>query len=69
MITGDDVRTAEAIARQLNIGGDAPRVMTGPEVAALSRRELAACVADVDVFAPCDTARKDAHRRSVAKKW
>lgn len=51
MITGDHVRTAEAIARQLNIGGDAPRVMTGPEVAALSRRELAACVADVDVFA------------------
>lgn len=51
MITGDHVRTAEAIARQLHIGGDSPRVMTGPEVAALSRRELAACVGDVDVFA------------------
>jgi Ca2+-transporting ATPase len=51
MITGDHPLTAQAIARRLGIGDDGHRVMTGPELAALSPESLAARVGDVRVYA------------------
>ncbi len=48
MVTGDNVRTAAAVAGELGMG---QRVMEGSEVAAASDEELAEAVESVDVFA------------------
>ncbi len=49
MITGDYPSTAEAIARK--VGLDTARVVSGPELAAMSDDDLQACVRDTNVFA------------------
>jgi magnesium-transporting ATPase (P-type) len=51
MITGDHEATARAIARELGIGGDDPRVISGSEFETMSDEELRERVLDVDVFA------------------
>ena len=57
MITGDHPLTARAIAAELGIlkGG---RVLSGPELAAMSAEELAQAVTDTDVFARVSPADK-----------
>jgi Ca2+-transporting ATPase len=49
MITGDYPATAQAIAAEAGLQGD--RVITGPELAALSDADLAAAVKEVTIFA------------------
>jgi Ca2+-transporting ATPase len=49
MITGDYPATARAIAAQAGLQGD--RVITGPELAAMSDADLALAVRDVTIFA------------------
>jgi len=49
MITGDYPATAKAIAAEAGLQGD--RVITGPELAALSDADLATAVKDVTIFA------------------
>ncbi|CAA7600455.1 P-type ATPase, transmembrane domain protein [Acididesulfobacillus acetoxydans] len=51
MITGDHPVTALAIARELGLGADGSRVMTGQELDGLSERDLAKAVEQVDIFA------------------
>ncbi|WP_344248066.1 HAD-IC family P-type ATPase [Isoptericola hypogeus] len=61
MITGDHAGTAVAIGREMGIvgaaaggrdaGADAPAVLTGPELEAMTTEELRAVVRDVDVYA------------------
>jgi len=53
MITGDHPATAAAIARQLQLppAGEAPRVMTGAELAALADGELEKRIDRISVFA------------------
>jgi len=52
MITGDHAGTAVAISREMGlITGDAPRVLTGTELEALSQEKLKEVVRDVDVYA------------------
>ena len=50
MITGDHAATARAVGERMGIG-DGRRVVTGPELEAMSTAELAAAAAEVDVFA------------------
>lgn len=50
MITGDHAATARSIARRIGLAEPA-RVVTGPEIAAMSAPALRACVARVNVFA------------------
>lgn len=56
MITGDHARTAEAIAREIGIGGSSPRVIDGSDLTA----HLASSVAmsEVDVVARCTPPQK-----------
>lgn len=49
MITGDYPATAQAIAVEAGLQGD--RVITGPDLAAMTDAELAAAVRDVTIFA------------------
>lgn len=61
MITGDHMATAQAIARAIGLSpsdGVAPTVMTGPQMAALDSRGLAAAVRDVTVFARVSAEQK-----------
>src|SRR5687768_17423288 len=59
MITGDHPRTAAAVARACGIGDRAsPRVMTGAQLDALSKEELAVSVAAVEVVARAEPAHK-----------
>jgi P-type Ca2+ transporter type 2C len=51
MITGDHALTAAAIARQLDIGGDDPRVLTGKELNDLSDEQLYGLVQEVSIYA------------------
>jgi Ca2+-transporting ATPase len=51
MITGDHVTTAAAMAQQLRIGGDAPRVVSGSDIDACDKDALASMVQRTDVFA------------------
>ncbi|PFG41598.1 potassium/sodium efflux P-type ATPase [Isoptericola jiangsuensis] len=57
MITGDHAGTAVAIGREMGIvdhpadGADAPTVLTGPELEAMTGEQLKAVVRDVDVYA------------------
>ncbi len=50
MITGDHPLTAQAVARELGLLGQG-RIMTGPELALLSDRQLQADIRNVEVFA------------------
>jgi len=58
MITGDHAATARAIAMRLGIVAADGIIMSGPQLAALSDAEFAACVKDVRVFARMDPAQK-----------
>jgi Ca2+-transporting ATPase len=51
MITGDHVTTATAMAIQLRIGGDTPRVVSGVHIDACDNEKLAALAQHTDVFA------------------
>ncbi|MBQ9974367.1 MAG: cation-translocating P-type ATPase, partial [Oscillospiraceae bacterium] len=51
MITGDHVVTASAIAAQLGILREGDRAITGPELDAMTDRELDECVQDISVYA------------------
>lgn len=51
IVTGDHAATAVAIARELGIGGAAPKVLTGRELTVMSDAELDQAVITVDVFA------------------
>lgn len=51
MITGDHVKTATAIAREVGISKDGDRVLTGKEIDAMDDGALAAALAGVSVFA------------------
>lgn len=51
MITGDHVVTASAIAKDLGILLDGDRAITGPQLDAMTDRELDACVENIAVYA------------------
>ena len=54
MITGDHPATAQSIAKQIGLRalcGEGIKVITGPELDAMSQEELARRIRDVDVFA------------------
>jgi len=51
MITGDHAQTAKAIARQLGIGVDGDRALTGEELSRMSDEELYEVVDKVSVYA------------------
>ena len=51
MVTGDHAVTAAAIARQLGIGGERPRVLAGDALDRTGDDELAEIVEEVSVFA------------------
>ncbi len=56
MVTGDHARTAEAIAREIGIGGPTPRVVDGADLSAQLASKAAA--SDLDVVARCAPAQK-----------
>jgi P-type Ca2+ transporter type 2C len=61
MITGDAPLTALAIARMAHLhahDGEAPALLTGPQVAALSDDQLGATIAHVSIFARIAAAQK-----------
>ena len=58
MITGDQHRTAEAVARELGVLAEGHVVMDGPELAALSDDELGAALAHVAAFSRVSPADK-----------
>jgi Ca2+-transporting ATPase len=58
MITGDNPRTATAVARACGIGGERPRVLAGAELDRLSDERLRRSVGQVDVFARAVPAHK-----------
>ena len=51
MITGDHAVTARAIARQINLAGDAPEVVNGAEIQAMDDAQLTERVRHASVFA------------------
>lgn len=51
MITGDHVVTASAIAKELGIMTNGDRAITGPELDAMTDRELDTCVETISVYA------------------
>ena len=58
MVTGDEPRTATAVARVCSIGGPDPRVLGGAAMDALSDDELEERIGAVDVFARIAPAQK-----------
>lgn len=65
MITGDNVVTASAIARELDILHDGELAVSGQELAAMSEEELDACITRCRVYArvtPADKIR-------IVKSW
>lgn len=58
MITGDHPATARAVAGQLHMAVEAEAVLTGPQLAAMSDEEFAACVRSIEVYARVDPAQK-----------
>lgn len=57
MVTGDHPLTAQAIARQVGLGGDG-RVLTGPELDALTDQALREAVGAVSIYARTTPAHK-----------
>lgn len=51
MITGDHIKTASAIAKELGILREGERAITGTQLAAMSEEELAQSVKDISVYA------------------
>lgn len=51
MMTGDHVQTAKAIAREIGIGTDTERVLTGEELSGMSDDELYEIVEEISVYA------------------
>jgi P-type Ca2+ transporter type 2C len=58
MITGDHPATARAVARQLGMTSEEAKVMTGPQLAAMSDEAFADHVTTIDVYARVDPAQK-----------
>ncbi len=58
MVTGDEPRTAVAVARACAIGGADPHVLSGAAMDALTDGELELRIVDVDVFARIAPAQK-----------
>ncbi len=59
MMTGDQLPTAEAVARKLDLGGGRPpRVFDAAGIESLDAGEFAAAVRDIDVFARVSPAQK-----------
>jgi Ca2+-transporting ATPase len=58
MVTGDHPATARAVAVELGLGGDTPRVVEGDELAPLLERDGANGLRDVDVIARALPAQK-----------
>ena len=58
MVTGDEPRTATAVARLCSIGGSDPRVLEGAAMDALSDDELEERIGAVDVFVRIAPAQK-----------
>ncbi|NQW02192.1 MAG: cation-transporting P-type ATPase [Rhodospirillales bacterium] len=58
MITGDHPATGQAIARELGIGGDTPRVVEGPGLATRLKSQVAGDGLDFDVVARASPAQK-----------
>lgn len=58
MVTGDEPRTASAVARACSIGGTDPRVLSGAELDELSDGELDDRIGEVDVFSRIAPAQK-----------
>jgi Ca2+-transporting ATPase len=65
MITGDHPATALAIARELEIAGDADRVVTGGELDAMSDVELTASAEQISVYARVSAE----HKLRVVQAW
>ncbi len=65
MITGDQKRTALAVARDLGVETEEAEVLTGPEVEALDDDALAARVEGVSVYARASPA----HKRRIVRAW
>ena len=58
MVTGDEPRTAIAVAHACGIGGAEPGVLTGLSMDQLTDEELTARIAEVDIFARIAPAQK-----------
>lgn len=58
MVTGDHPATAQAVARELGLGAETPRVVEGDELTAMLERGGAKELDDVDVFARTVPAQK-----------
>jgi Ca2+-transporting ATPase len=58
MVTGDHPATAQAVARELGLGGELPRVVEGDELGTLLERGGVKKLDDVDVFARTVPAQK-----------
>jgi Ca2+-transporting ATPase len=58
MVTGDHSATARAVAGELKLGADVPRVIEGDELGALLERDGAEILRDVDVIARAVPAQK-----------
>ena len=58
LVTGDHPLTARAVAREIGLGGDTPRVLTGDAMAALVARGEGRILHEVDVIARAAPAQK-----------
>ncbi|HYW04598.1 MAG TPA: HAD-IC family P-type ATPase [Gammaproteobacteria bacterium] len=70
MVTGDHADTALAVAREIGIGGQEPRLLTGADIRALAERpdaERDRVIAGGDVFARVEPTQKLEIVRSLAR--
>jgi len=58
MVTGDHPLTAGAVAREIGLGGEAPRVVSGEAMEALAARGDARALREIDVVARATPAQK-----------
>jgi len=65
MVTGDHPLTAEAVAREVGLGGASPAVIVGDEIEARVARGAAATLREVDVIARATPAQKLALVRAL----
>lgn len=68
MITGDHALTAKAIATELGICTENEQPVTGPELSAMSEKELSDCVAHCRVFARVSPEHKVAIVRALQSR-